>query len=42
MKILGIGVDVIRNKRIASLLKNKKFISRTFGLKEIKNSKKKK
>ena len=41
MKILGIGVDVIKNKRIATLLKNKKFISRTFGLKEIKNSKKK-
>jgi holo-[acyl-carrier-protein] synthase len=41
MKILGIGVDVIKNKRIATLLKNKRFISRTFGLKEIKNSKKK-
>ncbi len=36
MKILGIGVDVILNKRIKSLIKNKTFIKRTFGSKEIK------
>ena len=40
MKILGIGVDVIQNKRIKSLIKNKNFIKRTFGKKEVKLSKK--
>ena len=40
MKILGIGVDVVQNKRIKSLIKNKKFLSRTFGEKEIKISQK--
>ncbi len=41
MKILGIGVDVISNKRIQSLIKNKNFIKRTFGKNEVKLSKKK-
>ena len=36
MKILGIGVDIVKNKRIASLINNKRFISRTFGKNEIK------
>ena len=40
MKILGIGVDVIQNKRIQNLIKNKKFIQRTFGKNELRNSKK--
>ena len=40
MKILGIGVDIIKNKRIKSLLKNKNFIKRTFGKKEVQLSKK--
>ncbi len=40
MKILGIGVDVIQNKRIQNLIKNKNFIHRTFGKNELKNSKK--
>ena len=40
MKILGIGVDIIKNKRIKSLIKNKAFIERTFGKNEIKFSKK--
>ncbi len=40
MKILGIGVDIIQNKRIKSLLKNKSFISRTFSTNEIKFSQK--
>ena len=40
MKILGIGVDIIQNKRIQSLLKNKRFINRTFSKNEIKLSKK--
>ena len=36
MKILGIGVDVIYNKRIQKLIDNKIFIKRTFGKKEVK------
>ena len=39
MRILGIGVDIIQNKRIKSLIKNKLFISRTFSPNEIKFSK---
>ena len=39
MKILGIGVDIINNKRIKSLIKNKNFINRTFSIKEVKFSK---
>ena len=35
MKILGIGVDVIQNKRIRNLITNKSFVKRTFGKKEI-------
>ena len=40
MKILGIGVDVIQNKRIKNLINNKSFIKRTFGKNEVKLSKK--
>ena len=40
MKILGIGVDIVENKRINYLIKNKVFVSRTFGINEIKFSKK--
>ena len=40
MKVLGIGVDVIKNKRVKSLINNKRFISRTFSKNEIKFSKK--
>ena len=40
MKILGIGVDVIENKRIRNLINNKSFIKRTFGKKEVDFSKK--
>tara|TARA_B100001057_G_scaffold407373_1_gene421188 strand:- start:3130 stop:3516 length:387 start_codon:yes stop_codon:yes gene_type:complete len=35
MKTIGLGVDIIENNRIKSLLKNKSFISRTFSKKEI-------
>ena len=35
MKILGIGVDIVTNKRIKILAKNKLFIKRTFGNDEI-------
>ena len=40
MKILGIGVDIIENKRIKSLIKNKVFLKRTFSRNEIEFSKK--
>jgi len=40
MKILGIGVDVIQNKRIGSLINKKSFIKRTFGKNELSLSKK--
>ena len=39
MKILGIGVDIVDNKRLRKLIKDKKFINRTFGKKEIELSK---
>ena len=38
MKILGIGVDIIENKRLKKSIKNKNFLSRLFTLIEIKNS----
>ena len=40
MKILGIGIDIIKNQRVRSLIKNKIFIKRTFGKNEIKYSNK--
>tara|TARA_Y100000591_G_scaffold110195_2_gene93733 strand:+ start:52 stop:438 length:387 start_codon:yes stop_codon:yes gene_type:complete len=39
MKILGIGVDIIKNRRIKSASKNNKFINRTFSKTEINFSK---
>ena len=38
MKILGIGVDIIENKRIKSSIKNTKFINRIFSTNELKQS----
>ena len=38
MKILGIGVDIVENKRLKNSIKNKSFIPRLFTLLEIKNS----
>ena len=35
MKILGLGVDIVENSRIAKLLKNKLFIKRIFSNSEI-------
>jgi len=35
MKILGIGVDIVENKRIGKLIRNKSFIKRSFGNKEV-------
>ena len=40
MKILGVGVDIIENRRIKNSLKSKSFITRTFSAREIKFSKK--
>ena len=40
MKILGIGVDIIENRRIGVLIKKKIFIKRTFSKNEILFSKK--
>ena len=42
MKIIGIGVDILYNERIKRLLKNKKFLIRIFGKKEILEGKKRK
>ena len=36
MKILGIGVDIVQNKRIKFLINNKRFIKRIIGKNEIK------
>ena len=40
MKTVGIGVDIVDNKRFKNLVKDKKFINRTFSKNEISNSKK--
>ena len=40
MKILGIVVDIVENKRIQTLIKNQLFIKRIFSKKEILLSKK--
>ena len=40
MKIVGIGVDIINNKRIQLSIKNRDFINRIFSQNEILNSKK--
>ena len=40
MKILGIGVDIVENARIAKFLKNKLFVNRIFSNSEILIAKK--
>ena len=35
MKISGVGVDIVENKRLKKLINNKQFISRIFSQKEI-------
>jgi len=40
MKIIGIGVDIVENKRIKKSIRNKQFISRIFSKSEINQSKK--
>ena len=40
MKILGIGVDIIDNRRIKQSIKSNKFKSRIYSFKELKLSKK--
>jgi holo-[acyl-carrier protein] synthase len=41
MKTVGIGVDIVDNKRFKNLIKDKKFINRIYSKKEISASKKK-
>ena len=38
MKILGIGVDIIKNKRIKDAIKNSKFKDRVYSISELKQS----
>ena len=38
MKILGIGVDIIENKRIKNSIKNHRFKERVYSSKELKQS----
>ena len=38
MKILGIGVDIIENKRIKKSIKNDKFKNRVYSSRELKLS----
>ena len=40
MKTVGIGVDIVDNKRFKNLIKDHKFINRIFSKKEIFDSKK--
>ena len=40
MKILGIGVDIIKNERIRKSIKSSKFKNRIYSIKELKLSKK--
>ena len=42
MKILGVGVDIVKNNRLKILIQKRKFILRTFSKNEINFSKKKK
>ena len=38
MKILGIGIDIVENKRIKKLIKNPLFKKRIYSIKELKQS----
>ena len=38
MKILGIGVDIIKNNRIKDAIKNSKFKDRVYSISELKQS----
>ena len=38
MKILGVGVDIVENKRIQKLIKKPLFKKRTYSFKELKQS----
>ena len=40
MKIIGIGVDIVQNKRFKSLIRNKSFIKRIYTKNEIRLSNK--
>ena len=38
MKILGIGIDIIENKRIKNSIRNSMFLNRIYSIKELKQS----
>ena len=38
MRILGIGVDIIENKRVKEAIKNKSFINRVYSVREQRQS----
>ena len=38
MKIIGIGVDIVDNKRMKNSLKNAKFKNRVYNIKELNQS----
>jgi holo-[acyl-carrier protein] synthase len=40
MKTVGIGVDIVDNKRFKNLIKDNRFINRIYSKKEISASKK--
>tara|TARA_B100000575_G_C22670413_1_gene409008 strand:+ start:109 stop:495 length:387 start_codon:yes stop_codon:yes gene_type:complete len=40
MEIIGNGVDIIKNSRVKTLIKNPKFLSRIFSVNEIKDANK--
>ena len=40
MKTIGIGVDIIDNRRIKTSIKNKNFLKRVFSYEELSKSKK--
>ena len=40
MKTVGIGIDIIKNNRVKSIIKDNRFINRIFSKKEISDSKK--
>ncbi len=40
MKIVGVGIDIVKNNRVQKLIRNKKFLNRVFTIKEILNAKK--
>tara|TARA_Y100000591_G_scaffold149260_1_gene128222 strand:- start:99 stop:485 length:387 start_codon:yes stop_codon:yes gene_type:complete len=40
MRIIGIGIDIVKNNRIKEAIKNKRFLNRIYGKNELLNFKK--